>query len=103
MTRSIPFYAFFLLLLLILCGAGCNKKSKPDFSAEIISVENGLLPAITVEGQPITAYSLQERMEHYNVPGVSIAVVKDGELRWAKGYGLANTETRQEVTTQTLF
>ena len=103
MRRSIPFYAFFLLLLLILCGAGCNKKSKPDFSAEIISVENGLLPAITVEGQPITAYSLQERMEHYNVPGVSIAVVKDGELRWAKGYGLANTETRQEVTIQTLF
>jgi CubicO group peptidase (beta-lactamase class C family) len=42
-------------------------------------------------------------MEHYDVPGVSIAVVKDGKVHWAKGYGLANTETGREVTAQTLF
>ena len=103
MMRSICIHRCFLLLFLTLSVHSCKKESTPGVHTEITSVENGLLPAITVEGQPIIPYSLQGRMEHYNVPGVSIAVVKDGELHWAKGYGLANTETGQEVTTQTLF
>jgi CubicO group peptidase (beta-lactamase class C family) len=103
MKRSISAYLFFLAGILILAGTGCKKESTPEVTTEITSVENGLVPAITVKGQPSTTYTLEQRMEDYNVPGVSIAVVKDGKLRWAKGYGLANTKTGQEVTTQTLF
>jgi CubicO group peptidase (beta-lactamase class C family) len=42
-------------------------------------------------------------MKHYNVPGVSIAVVENGKIKWAKGYGIANTETGTKVDSETLF
>jgi CubicO group peptidase (beta-lactamase class C family) len=47
--------------------------------------------------------SLLKRMQHHNVQGVSIAVVKNGQLAWAKGYGVANTSNGHKVTAQTLF
>ena len=42
-------------------------------------------------------------MEYHNIPGVSIAIVKDGKLKWAKGYGIANTNNGNEVTVNTIF
>jgi CubicO group peptidase (beta-lactamase class C family) len=51
----------------------------------------------------IAALSLGELMAHYGVPGVSLAVIKDFEIHWAKGYGIADVETGVPVTTETLF
>lgn len=70
---------------------------------EITSIENGLLPPRIVEGADPIVYNLEERMQALNVPGVSIAVVKDGKIRFAKGYGMANTTTGTKVTEETLF
>lgn len=42
-------------------------------------------------------------MKYYQVPGVSIAVIKDFCIGWAKGYGLADTLSRKAVTTETMF
>lgn len=44
-------------------------------------------------------------MDHYNVPGLSIAVIKERELRWAKGYGIVNVINNEkvDVTPNTLF
>jgi CubicO group peptidase (beta-lactamase class C family) len=42
-------------------------------------------------------------MKYYNVPGVSIAVIKDYKIDWAKGYGLADTLQKSPVTTETMF
>ncbi|MEQ6118028.1 serine hydrolase domain-containing protein [Reichenbachiella sp. MALMAid0571] len=47
--------------------------------------------------------SLIERMNHYKVPGVSIAVVDSGGTMWAKGFGIANTVNGKKVGTETLF
>ena len=49
------------------------------------------------------SYTLEEMMERYGVPGVSIAVIKDFEIHWAKGYGIADVETGAQVNTETLF
>ena len=52
--------------------------------------------------QPMT---LSERMAYYKVPGVSIAVINDGQLEWAKGYGFvtdAITDSKK-IDTETLF
>ena len=48
-------------------------------------------------------YTLADRMAHYGVAGVSMAVIEDGEIAWAKGYGLANAELGDSVTTRTCF
>ena len=47
--------------------------------------------------------SIDELLEQYKVPGVSIAIIRDFKIEWAAGYGIADTETGAEVNTETLF
>jgi CubicO group peptidase (beta-lactamase class C family) len=47
--------------------------------------------------------TLVDRMEHYNVPGVSIAVISDDEIERAKGYGTLEVGSNKSVTPDTLF
>jgi D-alanyl-D-alanine carboxypeptidase len=42
-------------------------------------------------------------MGNYHIPGMSLAVSKDGRLVYAKGYGYADMSTREEVTKSSLF
>src|SRR6476659_3891554 len=42
-------------------------------------------------------------MEKRQTPGVAVAVVKDGRVVLAKGYGLANVELQVPVKTETVF
>ena len=42
-------------------------------------------------------------MRQHHVPGVSIAVVQQGELRWAQGFGVADVRTGRVVTAETVF
>src|SRR5579862_1574156 len=53
--------------------------------------------------QGLDGYTLTEVMHKFHVPGVSIAVVRDYKIDWAKGYGMADVETNQPVETSTLF
>jgi len=46
---------------------------------------------------------LAERMAYYHVPGVSIAVINDFQIEWAKGYGVLAADAADPVTAQTLF
>jgi CubicO group peptidase (beta-lactamase class C family) len=47
--------------------------------------------------------TLPELMQRFRVPGLSIAVIRDGRIHWAKGYGVADVETGQRVDTGTVF
>ena len=91
------------VLIIYACKNEIPKETPKDVSNEIAAIERGLMKAVVVKGAPLDTFSIEERMDHYNVPGVSIALVKDGEIRWAKGYGFANTQTEQKVDTTTLF
>ena len=42
-------------------------------------------------------------MDKYSVPGLSIAILKNEKLVYAKGYGVANQATGEPVTTSSLF
>lgn len=50
-----------------------------------------------------SATSLHERMRHYHVPGVSVAVIEGGRIAWAKGYGVRQAGDTIAVDTATLF
>jgi len=39
----------------------------------------------------------------YNVPGIAVAVIKDGKVIHSKGYGVRSLKTNQPVTENTLF
>jgi CubicO group peptidase (beta-lactamase class C family) len=47
--------------------------------------------------------TLKQLMERFRVPGVSIAVIKDFEIHWAKGYGIADVSSSAPVTPDTMF
>ncbi len=53
--------------------------------------------------QGLDSYTLDELMDRFGVPGVSIAVIKNFKIHWAKGYGIADVETGAKVNTETLF
>ncbi len=42
-------------------------------------------------------------MKSFNVPGIAVAVVKDGKIVHMKGYGVASIETKAPVNENTLF
>lgn len=46
---------------------------------------------------------VESTMKDWNVPGLSVAIVKDGEILLAKGYGYADVENKREVDGKTLF
>lgn len=74
----------------------------PAVEQRVQSVVNGLLPAVSIKGQPPLKRTLADEMKALNVPGVSIAVVRGGKMEWARGFGV----TRQggsPVTADTLF
>lgn len=64
-------------------------------------VEHGLLPAVLIKGDP--SWSIAERMKHYKVPALSIAVIKDFKIDWARAYGVKDLETNEPASTDTLF
>ena len=69
----------------------------------IARVENGLRKPNRLKGSPAEPMKLAERMEHYKVPGVSVAVIHAGRVEWARGYGQRDVESGAPVTAETLF
>lgn len=64
-------------------------------------IENGLLREYG--DPPWSKLTLAERMADHGVPGVSIAVINDFEIEWARGYGTLELGGDREVTADTLF
>lgn len=105
---SRPAFATFVLCSL---SAQALAQSAPD-SAEAVSialqsrianVEQGLSTRVVVKGAPGQKMSLTERMAFHQVPAVSIALINQGRIEWARAYGLADVASRQPATTSTLF
>ena len=46
---------------------------------------------------------LPDLMRQYQVPGVSLAGIEDGNLAWTRQFGVRSIETRQAVTVNTIF
>ncbi len=54
-----------------------------------------------VEGQPDP--TLAERMAYYHIKGLSVAVIHNYKIEWAKGYGWADSAEHRAVTPDTPF
>jgi len=93
----------FILLSLTFLIASCKQKESDTDSALIDRVENNLMPAVIIEGDSLPSYNIYDRMAHYNIPGVSIAFIDDGEIKWARGYGYLSADSTMEVNKNTLF
>ncbi|MCC6131329.1 MAG: serine hydrolase [Acidobacteria bacterium] len=65
-------------------------------------IQDGILPAVLVKGDPVSPTKLADRMAALHVPGVSIAVIHNGEIEWARGFGVTRVGG-PPVTPDTLF
>ena len=92
-------------LLASLCIGGFSQQTSQGQSdaiqAKIKKVENSLSPLVLKKG--MEKWNLQDQMEKYNIPGLSIAVINDYKIEWAKGYGKAKSNESKSVTTETVF
>jgi CubicO group peptidase (beta-lactamase class C family) len=68
-----------------------------------VSWENNLRPAVVEAGKPVPHWSLRERMAYYHIPGVAVAVLRDGKVVQATGYGIRETGKSDKVDADTLF
>jgi CubicO group peptidase (beta-lactamase class C family) len=68
-------------------------------AAQIAQVEGAQSP----NRQGFDPYTIEGMMKWFHVPGVSMAVVRDFQVQWAKTYGVADVATNAPVTSETRF
>ncbi len=81
------------------CLPGPARQTDPRMAA----VENGLTTLLRIQDREPERYTLLDRMEHYRVPGVSLAVLEEGRIAWVGSYGVTDAVTLEPVTPETLF
>lgn len=107
MTSRIPT----LCAAVLLAGGGlsCARQPRnavdgaPTPTARIETALQSLRPTIVVAGEPRLRLSLAQRMAHHRVPGVSVAVVEDGRIVWARGFGVKEAGGADSITPETIF
>lgn len=93
-----------VFLLLVLIGCSPKVEQGQDLLAQrIVRIENGLNPNLQIQGENLPSYNIEDRLRELGIPGVSIAVINNGELEWAKGYGMADSSENRPVTSETMF
>ncbi len=98
-ARPIRSIGGFISTLSLLASVPAEAQS-PDDPAKLIAVIEG--PQYP-NRQGLDPLTLQQVMERFHVPGVSVAVIKDFKIHWAKGYGVADVVTNRPVETTTAF
>lgn len=96
----------FITLLLVGFYGSLYAQENPKYSKEtedkIKQVENKLAGWVQIQDS-VNEWTLQQRMAFYKIRGLSIAVVHNYKIEWARGYGMADTATQKPVKVQTLF
>ena len=72
------------LILVLLMGTSCTQRSRGSFTEYL----DGRIPRL---------------MNQYDVPGASVALVRDGDLVWSEAYGYADLEHEREMTVEDVF
>jgi CubicO group peptidase (beta-lactamase class C family) len=91
---------FLLLSLFVVLAAQGQDKALAE---RIRKVENSLSPTIIYGDSVIPVLTLEQQMRAHHARGLSIAVLRNNKIEWAKGYGWADSATGRKVTTDTRF
>jgi CubicO group peptidase (beta-lactamase class C family) len=86
-----------LLAIALPAAATAQPRTAADYMAAIEGAQS------TAGPNDLSKLTISELMARFNVPGVSIAVIRDHQIHWAKGYGIADVVTGAAVNTETVF
>lgn len=90
----------FALMLALVATAAVAADTAPD---PLAALERGLRPNVLPAGAPLPHWSLEARMRHHRIPGVAIAVIRDGRVVAARGYGVRSADASMPVDADTVF
>jgi len=99
---SLPLLSLFFCVQPCVLNGQTNQRYSKEVETRITKVVNNLRGWVQIENEPLK-WTLTDRMKFYHVNGVSIAVIKDHKIEWARGYGWADSAAKRPVTTATLF
>jgi CubicO group peptidase (beta-lactamase class C family) len=102
--RCRTWFGGILFFLLSIYGRNSDAEAISDANLRLAAEHclDELVPAVTVQDQPVSPTSLSDRMAALHVPGISVALIHDGKVVWAKGYGVTRLGG-PAVTPDTLF
>ena len=105
MTSKAPLLVVACIVLVQpLVGGQRPSVDEPIAQVETLRVDPGRQQENLLEGREgLDTLAIPELMDRFGVPGVSVAVIDDFEVVWAKGYGVADIETGARVDAGTLF
>lgn len=89
------------ILILATGATTVHAQTRPAVDAQ--RLEHSLKRVVRVSGQVDSTFKLADRMRYWHVPGVSIAVVDDFRIVWARGFGVTEFGGSIAVDTTTLF
>ncbi len=89
-----------VLVLALVAALGVSTLRAQDDGPAMQAKVEGAQPGDSGE---LGALTLAGAMQQIGVPGVSIAVIRNYAVHWAKGYGVADVETKRPVSVETLF
>jgi CubicO group peptidase (beta-lactamase class C family) len=94
----------FLFITVWVCTSGllfAQTNYSPETLQKIREVEQNIVGNTIINDNPPS--TIAARMAKYNVKGMSIAVIHNYKIEWAKGYGWADEAEKRPVTPETLF
>ena len=95
-----------LLALIFLVAQSLNaERQHLETNSPIERFENNLSePTQWIpSGTNVALFNIRDRMKYYGVPSVSLAVVHNGTIAWAKAYGFAEIGGNREADAMTLY
>lgn len=81
----------------------CGSPEIDPINERIERIENGIMPAFQIAGQPAATFNVNDRLDELGIPGLSVAFVSDGKIEWARAYGMADVTDNTEMTPDTLL
>src|SRR5438105_3845686 len=88
-------------------GAASKAKSSPNAGASTEVRINRIaqrIESVEVEtSQPPVELNIEQLMKLYDVPALSVAVIDDYKIAWAKAYGVSEPGGKNSATPKTLF
>lgn len=90
MFRFVPrhFTPVALAFIAVQLSVAQDAGSSPETEKRVERVTSGLTGDVAIKGEEHTTHTLADRMKELNVPGVSIAVIHEGKIEWARGFGV---------------
>ncbi len=89
-------------VLILMLSYGCiSSRSQKSLEMKIQQAEKGLPASSGI--LPWKKRTIYEQMDYYQIPGVSVAVIEDDKVIYARGYGIKKAGTDVRITDKTMF